>query len=596
MSVSSIQQMLVQAFTFHQAGRLDQAAPLYREVLKNAPNHFDALHMLGVLSLQTGHTDEALRLIDTAIAVNPHDAVAINNRGNILRVLERHQDALDSYARAVALRPEYAEALKNTGDTLQHLGRHDDALAVYTKALAREPGWAELLNNYGASLAAKGCHAEALETYNRALASKPAYAPALSNRADALRKLGRENDALASYREALGIDANLVETWAKCGNALRDAHRYSDAIASYEHALALRPDYVEVLTNRGSVLQECGRIDEALASFDRALASNAHYPEAHWNRGLTLLAQQQFSRGWADYEWRWKCEEFKCNARPFRQPPWDGREVDGALLLWSEQGLGDEVFYAGMVGDLIARGYTLLWEADARLVPLLQRSYPDVRVIARSNPPHPATQDAGIAAQISTASLGQYLRTSLDQFPRDRPAYLKSDTTRAAAYRDRVRAKGQTRLVGVSWASTNPARGVHKTCDLNALGPLWRAVGPDTLFVDLQYGDTAAERRSSNLPLTHLEDLDLFNDIDGLAALISICDRVVTVSNTTAHLAGALGVPVDIIVPAGNGRLWYWGVDQEKSPWYPSATLYKQTAANVWDDTITRIIRRREMP
>jgi ADP-heptose:LPS heptosyltransferase len=216
--------------------------------------------------------------------------------------------------------------------------------------------------------------------------------------------------------------------------------------------------------------------------------------------------------------------------------------------------------------------------------------------VGRSTPPHPATQAPDITAQISTASLGQHLRRHLDQFPRDRVAYLKADATRAARYRAQVRADGKTQLVGVSWISKNPERGIHKTCALDAMAPLWQAWSSNTTFVDLQYGDTAQERAAFGRPLMHIGDLDLFHDIDGLAALISTCDRVVTVSNTTAHLAGALGVPVDVIVPAGTGRLWYWGIDQAKSPWYPSATLYKQTAPNRWDDTITRIARQRETP
>ena len=626
-SAPALQQKLLQAFALHKAGQLVEAEPLYKTILQAAPEHFDALHMLGVIHLQTGRNEEALDLIGQAVGINPTAPVALNNHGNALQALGRHQDALTSYDKALAVKPDYDEALKNRGDVLQALKRHEDALAYYDKALVINPGHAEVHNNRGTCLLALDRAAEALTSFDRAVALRPGYAAAFSNRGDALRTLDRYEDALESYQRALSIDPTLMDALANCGGTLRMLRRYADALASYDKvlalapdhiktlnnrgavlrdtlryaealtsfdkALALKPDYIEALVNRGTALHELGREDEALISFDKALACNPTHAEAHWNKALTLLTQGDLARGWAEYEWRWKCKDFKFPPRGFGQPPWHGEAVDdGALLVWGEQGLGDEVLYGGMVGDLIDRGISILWEADPRLMPLIQRSYPGVRAIGRATPPDPVTTDSAIHAQISTASLGQHLRRNAADFPATRRGYLKADENRSQSYRARLLKRDQTRLIGVSWISKNPDFGDHKTSSLETLAPIWQAAGARTRFVDLQYGDATSERAAAGLDLAHLDDLDLFDDIDGLAALIGACDLVITVSNTTAHLAGALGVPVWVMVPGGNGKLWYWGAGQAESPWYPTATIFKQTAAGTWDDVVARIVQR----
>ena len=620
----ALQQKLMQAFAFHRAGQLAKAEPLYKDVLRAAPRHFDALHMLGVLNLQSGHNDEALRLITKAITVKPMDPIAFNNQGNVLQSLQHHEDALESYDRALALKSDYDDALKNKGDVLRILDRHEDALVCYNKALRINPNHAESHNNSGISLQALGRHAEALAEYNQALVLMPRYAAALSNRGDALRMLARHDESLASYQAALEIEPTLIEALANYGSTLRalrrfpealaqydkvltispehlktlnnrgvvlrDTLRYTEALASFDKALALKPDYVEALINRGTTLHESGRDGEAVVSFDKALALNSSHAEGHWNKALALLTQGNLADGWAEYEWRWKCENFRFLPRGFTQPVWRGEVLNGGtLLVWGEQGLGDELLYGTMITDLAVRGFSVAWEADMRLVPLIQRSFPQVRAIGRATPPDPATSDPGIRAQISAASLGQYLRRSAADFPKVRTQYLRADDSRSHGYRARLMGDEGTRLIGISWISQNQDFGAHKSLPLSGWAPIRQAAGQNARFVDLQYGNTGTERAANWPDLAHMDDLDIFTDIDGLAALIAACDLVITVSNTTAHLAGALGVPVWVIVPVGSGNLWYWGGGQTKSTWYPTATIFGQSTLNAWDETIAQL-------
>ncbi len=633
---TALDQTLMQSFAFHKAGELVKAEALYKAILQAEPEHFDALHMLGVVHLQTGRKEEALRLIDLAVTINPQAPIAFNNRGNALQSLDRYQDALASYDKALALKSDYDEALKNRADVLKALGRYDEALVFYGKALDINSRFAEAYNNRGILLQALGRFADALESFDRAVALKPGNAEALNNRGDALRMLLRHEEALASYKQALAVNPALVEALVNAGGTLRVLYRYEEALASYDKALAiapqhtkalnnrgailrdtlrhgealesfdkalaLKPDYIEALVNRGTALHELGREDDAIQSFDKALALEPSHAEAHWNKALALLTQGDLAAGWREYEWRWKCRDFKFPPRGFSQPQWQGGDLrGGTLLVWGEQGVGDEVLYSSMVGDLVDRGISVMWESDPRLVPLVRRSYPGARAIGRVTPPDPATRDPLIRAQISTASLGQHLRRDAGDFPTNRRGYLKADDARAQAYRKQLLGADKTRLIGVSWISKNPDFGAHKTSRLEDWAPIWQAAGGASRFIDLQYGDTAVERAAANLDLTHLNDLDLFNDIDGLAALIAACDLVITVSNTTAHLAGALGIPVWVMVPGGNGKLWYWGAEragapQTRSPWYPSAAIFKQTVLNAWDEVVARIAQKLAQP
>jgi len=619
--VSVVQQKLSQAFALHTAGQIAKAEPLYREILQAEPKHFDALHMLGVVYLQSGRTAEALRLITKAVTLNP-TATALNNQGNALQALERYEDALASYDKAVTAKPDYTEALKNRIAMLQALHRHSEAIAANDALIAVNPGNAEAYTNRGVSQHALGHYGEALASYEKALALNPRLAAALNNRGDALRMLGRLDEALESYARAVAIDPNLTQAVINSAGTLRALRRYDEALKAYDRVLSANPAHAGALSNRaivlrdllrydealacvdkavkldpkdcdawvnrGSVLHEMNRDRDAVASFDKALALDAAHADAHWNKALSLLMMGDFAQGWKAFEWRRRRREAAA-PRSFCAPIWSGDTVKGgALLVWGEQGVGDELFYSGMIGDLAARGMDICLEADKRLLPLFQRSYPAVTAIARSTSPDPAANDARIQAQISTASLGQYVRRAPSAFPTERRAYLQADAARAARYRAQLLTGGKTRLIGVSWVSKNPDFGIHKSSRLREWGPIWDAAGDHTQFVDLQYGDTTEERAATPLDLQHLDDLDLFNDLDGLAALITACDLVITVSNTTAHLAGALGVPVWVLVPAGNGTLWYWS--PAVAPlWYPSARVFKQSRVNDWSDVIDRV-------
>lgn len=210
------------AMSFHEKGQLARAQSIYLDVVRAYPRHFDAIHLLGVIALQTGGYQKSFELISKAIEIYPSNPVFSYNRGNALFGLKRYDAALEDYDRAIAIKPDYAEAHSNRGIVLQELGQHEAAL----------------------------------ESYDKALAIKPGYAEAHSNRGNALASLRRTDAAIESYNKAVAIDPNYAEAYSNRGNALRELRQFDAAVENYDKAIAINPDYVEARTNREVAVQE----------------------------------------------------------------------------------------------------------------------------------------------------------------------------------------------------------------------------------------------------------------------------------------------------------------------------------------------------
>ena len=311
-----------QGLQLHQAGRVQEAEVIYRQVLDAKPGHADANHLLGNIALDAGHHEYAAELIAKAVSKAPKQAIFRNSLGNALQALGRLDEAAASYGRAIALQLDYADAHNNRANVLLAQGRLHEAVTGYQKALAINPGYAEAHYNLANALHAQGQAEEAIAGYDKALAIKPDYADAEGNRANVLKGLGRADEALAGYRRgieanpaaagihnnlgnaleelgqpedalecyrtAIRIDAHFAEAHSNLGNVLRSMGQAGEAVASYQTALAIRPDYAEAHNNMGNALRDLARMEEAVVCYERALAVDPDYAVAHSNLGVAL--------------------------------------------------------------------------------------------------------------------------------------------------------------------------------------------------------------------------------------------------------------------------------------------------------------------
>jgi tetratricopeptide (TPR) repeat protein len=549
--LAQAQELFFSALAIQKDGDFSGAEILYRKALVLAPDRPSILNNLAaVLQLQGKHA-ESLSCSKRLLDMNERDASAWMNRGNAEAGLKLLPQALASYDRALEIAPDYADALVNRASAL---------------ALSHRQG-------------------EALDDLQRALEIVPDHAEARINRAGVLVDLHRSEEALADYQRCLEHEPENAKILSSLGNALLEAGKVQEALAACERAIALDPGYADAFQNRGNALRDLRRYPEALQDYARAQALAPAQPGAYWNEALCRLLVGDFEHGWTHYARGWDAGQ-RGRHPSFAQPAWNGAYVDGTLLAWGEQGIGDQILHCGMLDRLRAFARHLVVAVDPRLIPLFKRSFADIEFVSLAD----LGKTAGFAAQVALGDLGACFRRQPEHFPGNRNAYLCADSTRAGKLRQRLKGDGKFRC-GISWRSANSRLGKFKSLALADFADVISI--PGVQCVDLQYGDTGEERlalkKSRGLEVIHVDDIDNFRDIDGFAALIDACDMVVSVSNTTVHLAGALGKPTAVLLPYAQGRIWYWHEGGETSPWYPACRLYRQPAIGEWGQVMTAV-------
>ncbi len=395
---------------------------------------------------------------------------------------------------------------------------------------------------------------------------------------------GNWEDAVRWTSRALELDPGHAEVRNNRGAALRALGRYAEALADYAHVLAMVPASVVALNGRGVALAALNRHAEAIASYDQALRISPAFAPARFNRSSSRLMAHDFAGGWADYEARWDGSDRPTPRRPFAAAPLQGWDRRATVALWTEQGIGDQLLFSSLVGEVAGLEQPFVLEVDPRLMPAFSRAHPGWHLVAG---PAPLEAFAGCDRHLPIGSLPRLLRPTLASFSRQPRSFLAADEVRAAAYRSRL-ADGDAKIVGVSWRTFQPHKRSYYERRKSAPLEAFRAFSliPGVRLVDLQYGDTREERAAfaAHGGLLHrLEELDAFNDLDGLLAAIEACDVVVTTSNVTAHLAGSLGKRTLLLFLAANPPFHYWAPGADgRSPWYPSVQVVSRPELDTW--------------
>jgi tetratricopeptide (TPR) repeat protein len=572
-------QSIAAGFAHQQAGRLDAAERVYREILDTQPDNADALHLLGLVLHQRGDNAAAISCLDAAVRLQPANAELSNNRGTVLQALGKFEAAAASHARAAELNPEFAEAFNNLGNALCALTRFREAQASYEKALAIKPGFAEAWRGLGDAQCGQQRYADALAGYDQALALHPRSAEIHNNKGNALHQLRRYAEALPSYDAALDVNPAYVEALSNRAPTLVQLDRYEEALASCERALAINSAHVKALNNRGLVLHELGRYADAVNCFDAALAVDPAHASARYNRGLCRLALGDFEQGWLDHESRWQCDAFTAPRRNFDQPLWLGEEDihSKTILLHAEQGFGDTIQFARYAQAVTERGAQVVLEVQPALVSLLS-GLPGADQVLGKGEALPAFD-----LHCPLLSLPLALKTRLQNIPAPIP-YLRAGDAALAKWAVHLGPRSRLR-VGVA-CSGSPTHQNDRNRSI-ALHKLAKLIRPGAQLVFLQNDIRSGDREfleSANDVLCFASELGDFSDS---AALVSQMDLVISVDTSIAHLAGALGKPVWILLPYAMD--WRWLRGREDSPWYPTARLFRQSTPGNWDGVLARV-------
>lgn len=579
-----------------QQGRLEEAVSCFEQALAADPQFSFALMNLGALRHVRGELDAAQACYLRALAIDPSFAQAANNLGTVLQARGDTVGARVRYEEALRLQPDYGDALSNLGAALEMQGDFAGAANAYSRAIALGGKFDGARVNLGAMLRRRGELDQAIRQFSQVLARDPLDAPAHLNLGVARQDQGRLVEALSHYLIARAQDLRVQELESNIASALVGLGSLDRALALLRRVEAENPQSAQVRINIGSVLYMQGRHEEAFEELRRAVALEPENANANWNLAMTQLATGRFEEMWKTHEWRLVRERMLLGKpwRPFAHRAWKGEPLGGeTLLIYLEQGVGDEIWIAGMFDDVLAgpgRDGRVVIECRKKLVPLFARSFPAAEVVALVDPPDAKCME-GVDLQIAGGSLGQFVRPNLESFPKRQAtggAYLFADPAREKYWRERLASQGSGLRVGVSWrgSSTRGERALYYT-RLSQWAEVFKV--PGVRFINLQYDECETElaevESAFGITIERYPEVDMFDDLDETAALMRGLDLVISASTTVSILSAALGV-----------QTWQmnYGIEwqlhgQAHSPWYPAMRNYPRRWDQQWEEILERI-------
>jgi tetratricopeptide (TPR) repeat protein len=511
------------------------------------------------------------------------DAATQRRLGREMAEAGRLDEARAAFEYALSLAPDDPEALSDLGNVARLAGRLQESEALYRSALRREPGNAAVRTNLALLEQATGRSEAALVDLELAL-GPPAFPLAVSAASEMLLGLSRHEEAARICNRVL-----LHEPGHPSGHKMlrqlmmRSSLPPAEAGELVARALASGARNEEVLLNRALCAEYAGRLDDALTYYDECIERFPGAARVRFHRALALLASGDFARGWDDYELRLRSEDLP--APPLERPIWTGAPLDrGTVLVYGEQGIGDEIMFASCLTDALAVCPQLVYACAPKLEAIFRRSFPRARILAldRLRSGAAASELADVAAMTPVGSLPRLFRRDASRFPRH-GGYLEAAPEQVREYRQRLDALGPGLKVGFSWrGGSAQSRRSSRTLDAAAIARVLDT--PGVRFVDMQYDSDgsepalAAAMRSGRL--IHWDDA--LTDYDRTAALAASVDVIVSVCTALVHLAGALGRPVLCMTPFV--AEWRYGTGGSSMPWYPSVRLMRQGMPGSWND------------
>jgi tetratricopeptide (TPR) repeat protein len=598
------------------AERMEEAEWAYTEAIRLDGMDPLARMGLGELKIATGRPSEAIREFELALERRPAMVAAHFGLGNALVQVGRNEEALERYEAVLALSPRLPEGEFAVGFALARLGRMKDAEKRYRRALVMRPDFAAAWINLGSLLRDEGREVEAEAALRRAVELRPDLISGWVNLA-LLERDRRRPDAVEAYlRRALALNPDQVETlvaWCQFRAAERDVAgarewmrwalarnpefdeavnmhgivlhlegRFEEAIQEFERAEALGN---RAAANRGNSLLDLGRMEEALRAHETAVERDPGSGGAKYNLALTQLRLGNWERGWAGYEARWRFREVHRRPRNFKQPRWKGEELDGErVLLHAEQGLGDTIQFCRYAALVAARGGMPIIEVQ----PAAERLMRSLAVV-RAGLAETAVMDAnaaGFDCECPMMSLPAVFGTTVETVPWT-GAYLGADEELVREKRTQFASMQSGLRVGLAWAGNPKYKAdAARSMRLKTLLPLLRAV--EANWISLQKGEAAQQLASLPDDVCVLDGSSAERDLAETAALVATLDLVITTDTCIAHLAGAMGKPVWILLP--HLADWRWMEETERTPWYLTARLFRQRAAGEWAEVLGRVM------
>ena len=501
------------------------------------------------------------------------------NQRDFLTVIEKTKALLLQY-------PETFVLWNVLGASFTHLGMTDQAVIALNKVLTLNPNHFEAYINLGVTFFKQGKFEKAIDVYNKAILLKPDYAMTHSNLGNALQEIGRYSEAIDSYKKALLLDPNYADPYYNMGNALKDQGKLHEAVDAYNKAISLNPNIPIVYNNMGNALKDMGKTEEAIDAYNKVFTIEPDYAETHLNLSFMLLRSGKIKEGLAEYEWRWKTKEGLSQQRFFLKPLWDGKNMlkDKKILLWSEQGIGDTINWSSKLPYIAKKAKHCILECHEKLVPLLQRSFPNIEVIPENSILDSERDDFDL--HLPMGSLFRHFIKEISNNYKTSP-YLIADPSRVKFWKKRLKSIGKGPYVGISWKSSDMSSSrIENYTSIYEWSPIFKV--PNVTFINLQYKDFIDDinniKNEFGVEVHNFDDLDHFDNIDDVAALCKALDVVVSTKITVPLISAGVGTATKV----ANWKQSTWN-NILLNPVGPCVDIFERNTWETWDKVFNSI-------
>jgi len=588
---------------FYQESKFDDAIKWFDNAIKFKPDYSEAFYTKALSYQNKNLKDEAITNFELAILHNPNYIDPIVTLGALYYDLNEFGKALNLFKKAEILRPNDIGYLRMIANLNQKNGNLDEAIKYFNRAINLQPEDSDLYNDRGIFYLENLMFDEALINLDQAIKLNSDDSNLFFNRAVVFLKLLLYAEAEADCKKALELNPESSKIYSHLGNINFQLNKFDAALSFYDKAISLNPEDHMALISKAIFLKKIKRLDLAKIVYLRLLDFSENTDVTN-DASLFFLNQKFFSIGWDAYAGRinmpvplWKSFLNLTNELSKYSLKWEGQLNCESLLIIGDQGIGDQIIYLSMLKELSTKVKKITVLINHKLVTLFERSFKNISFIPIINyyDLKIPSGNSNFEYFILAGDLGRFLRRSIQSFQNQPNSYLEADIDKTARFRSKFKS---TKLVcGISWASQggtdkglmhmNEAHAAAKTVLLSDLMPIFSKA--DLTYVNLQYGDVKDEilHFKNNFGVEVLDsDNDNYNDLDGLASLIQSCDFVITTSNVTAHIAGALGKTTFVLV--NPEMLWYWH-NENVSSWYPSVNIFQKEENGDWKSAIAKM-------
>jgi tetratricopeptide (TPR) repeat protein len=586
---SKIQRLLKESSFLCHSGNLIEAKKIYQDLLKLIPNHPEVLGNLGTIELQEGHLEIGISYLTQALEKNPAEIKFIINLANGLIENNRANEALNYLEAAEKLKPNLINVLYNKARALKAVNKFSDAILYLDRCLKIDPKNYLVLVDHGFLHNLINNYSIAIESYSNAIKVNPDHFMTYYNRGIAYENSNDLNAAIKDYNYVVQKNPQFEPAlFNMCGVFIKQKN-FIKALNLINALIATNPTNEHYLIKKSFIYEEIKDFDKAIDNYDLAIQLNPQSNEAKAKKSYRYLALDLFNEGWKLYENRFWDKLIESKIKPLLT---DFNTSDKTIFIWTEQGIGDQIIYASLLLDAFKTKNKFYVSVDSRLISLFKRSFSQfdhVTFISADEKLIESKYDF----HLPIGSLGKFFRNSIQDFDTHPIAYLKADQREVDSLKKKLKKEGH-KVCGISWKSNNKDIGEAKTLSLTQLLPILSI--PNTIFIDLQYGDNSEEKEKFlseyGIEIKSINEIDNYNNLDGLASLIDACDYIVTISNVTAHIAGALYKETYLLLPYAFGKIWYWGESRDYSLWYPAVKIYRNTKSHSWDETIDNLSKK----